>query len=526
MSADEQSGAGRREVAYRVFAAEYNDADFQYTENEADERAPNYVVTPTGARVNRLFLVGVLTEIERVNEEMLRGRIVDPTGAFVVYAGQYQPDALTVLERLDSPAFVAVTGKARTFQPEDADTVYTSVRPESINEVDADTRDRWTVNAARHTLERIATAADALDREERGEELTAVLEADGVDHGLGAGIPLAIDHYGTTSAYLDAVREMAIGAAEVVADRREEAAPLDLDPDGGGHVEVDPAGGPVSVGAGAGDETAEVTPAVGADESTASGDEAVGVSATGDADESSRIEASGPTDESGTLDASGESDAIDEPAETDSEPAETDSEPEETAETIDEMYELDEAERERVETEFGTDFSTGSEIEDPGDADVEPSDSSPETGGSKASDTDEGAIETPSTDSTETGPADHPDADDAGEDHIEPTDEGEESAESDDLEPTDEGEKSAESDDLEPTDAGEESAESDDVDLEDAVVDAMRDLDSGEGAERDAVIEAVSDEHGVDPGEVEDAIQDALMSGTCYEPGDGLLKAI
>ena len=47
-------------------------------------------------------------------------------------------DEMAALERLDPPAFVAVTGKARTFQPEDSDLVYTSVRPESFATVDAD----------------------------------------------------------------------------------------------------------------------------------------------------------------------------------------------------------------------------------------------------------------------------------------------------------------------------------------------------------------------------------------------------
>mgnify|MGYP000737152837 CR=1 FL=1 len=456
MSAEEGGGAGQREVAYRAFAAEYDDADYQYTENEADDRAPNYVVTPGGARANRLFVVGVLTEVERVNEDMLRGRIVDPTGAFVVYAGQYQPDALTALERLDPPAFVAVTGKARTFQPEDAETVYTSVRPESINEVDADTRDRWTVGTARHTLDRAATFADALEREERGEELTAALEAEGVDDGVAAGIPLAIDHYGTTTAYLDALRETAIEAAEVVAGEREEVSPLDLAPDEGGHVDVGV--GSVSVATGTAGETTGTT------EEQASADDP-GTSA--------------PVGDSGS--------SIDEPAEPDSgEPAEPDSEESEGSEaTIDEMYELDEAERERVETEFGTEFSTGSEIEEPGEADIGASEPSGETDEVAAS------------------------ADDSGTDDSrdEPT------------EPPEPIETAGEPD-------GSTEEPADDVDLEDAVVDAMRDLDSGDGADRDAVIEAVSDEHGVDPVEVEDAIQDALMSGTCYEPGDGLLKAI
>jgi len=55
---------GNREVAHRLFAAEFNDATYSYSESD-EERAPNYVVTPTGARVNRLFAIGVLPEVTR-----------------------------------------------------------------------------------------------------------------------------------------------------------------------------------------------------------------------------------------------------------------------------------------------------------------------------------------------------------------------------------------------------------------------------------------------------------------------------
>jgi hypothetical protein len=54
----------------------------------------------------------------------------------------------------------------------------------------------------------------------------------------------------------------------------------------------------------------------------------------------------------------------------------------------------------------------------------------------------------------------------------------------------------------------------------------MAELDDGDGADREAVLAAVVDEYGVDPDAVEDAIQEALMSGQCYEPSEGTLKAI
>ena len=183
MSSSGDSGPGQREVAYRLFAAEFDDCSLSYAESD-DERAPNYVVTPTGLRVNRLFAVGVLTETETINDDTIRGRIVDPTGAFVTYAGQYQPPAQAFLDRTTPPAFVVITGKARTFEPEDSDRVFTSVRPESLSEVEASTRDRWAVSAAEATLERIAICAAALDSGLRGDQLQEALREAGVDDSL------------------------------------------------------------------------------------------------------------------------------------------------------------------------------------------------------------------------------------------------------------------------------------------------------------------------------------------------------
>jgi RPA family protein len=149
------SSAPTREVARRVFAREFNDASYTFKESD-EERAPVYVLLPTGERANRVFLVGTLTETEDVGEdsEYWRGRVVDPTGTFFVYAGQYQPEAAGVLRDLTPPAYVAVAGKPRTYETDEGD-VNVSVRPESISVVEETTRDRWVVETAERTLERI-----------------------------------------------------------------------------------------------------------------------------------------------------------------------------------------------------------------------------------------------------------------------------------------------------------------------------------------------------------------------------------
>jgi RPA family protein len=149
------SSAPTREVARRVFAREFNDASDTFKESD-DERAPLYLLLPTGARANRVHVVGTLTETEDVGEdsEYWRGRVVDPTGTFYVYAGQYQPDAASYLRDAEPPEYVAVVGKPRTYETDDGE-VNVSVRPESITEVDAATRDRWVVETAERTLDRI-----------------------------------------------------------------------------------------------------------------------------------------------------------------------------------------------------------------------------------------------------------------------------------------------------------------------------------------------------------------------------------
>ena len=172
-----------REVAQRVFASEFNDASYTFKESD-DDRAPVYALLPTGEQANRVFFVGTLTETDDVGEdnEYWQGRIVDPTGTFFVYAGQYQPEAASTLRDLEPPAYVAVVGKPRTYETDDG-SITVSVRPESITTVDAATRDRWVAETAERTLDRIDAFDDEANeyarmaREQYGEELSAHREA-------------------------------------------------------------------------------------------------------------------------------------------------------------------------------------------------------------------------------------------------------------------------------------------------------------------------------------------------------------
>ena len=648
------AGPGSREVAYRLFATEFDDSELSYSESD-EERAPNYVVTPTGLRLNRLFTVGVLTEVERLNSDTLRGRIVDPTGAFVTYAGQYQPEAQAFLDSADSPSFVAITGKARTFEPDDADRIFTSVRPESLSEVTADTRDRWTVSVAEATVERLAVVAAALDSELRGDELRAALETAGVDAPLAAGIPRALDYYGTTEAYLEAIRQVAVDALEVVTGERDEVRSVEVAPDEGGSVTLGPlpdvgidlagdatksadaAETPASATSESADSTA--TPDAEADstaadtakpseptaepsepttestesaaepaepttestepttelsepttESTESATEPAEptteptatetttettaeptttaasddsspsdttTTATGDDSSPSNAATESTTVESSMTDTDREPTASSEPATTDDGVTDTDDvgDPVDDAADEPEMYQLDDEEREELESEFGADFSSGNEVDPAGEADIdvpdadelaadaadsEPSDGDTVTAESTTADT----AESPTTDATPTETSDPAESTDTTEtlgsfeDTIDDTAGSAADTESDRLGASDDadGDDSDTAAESDTTAAGSDTAvdsdttaaesEATDIGLEDAAVELMGTLDDGDGADREAVVSALVDDHGVESAAVEDAIDDALMSGRCYEPDDGTLKPI
>lgn len=175
-SSDNNNDGQRRQVAQRVFAREFNDGTNTFKES-SEERAPIYALLPTGERANRVFVVGTLTETEDVgsDSEYWQGRVVDPTGTFFVYAGQYQPEAASILRETEPPEYVAIVGKPRTYETDDG-TTNVSLRPESISIVDANTRDRWVIETSMRTIERVE-ASTSVDGDRDTDEETGSPDA-------------------------------------------------------------------------------------------------------------------------------------------------------------------------------------------------------------------------------------------------------------------------------------------------------------------------------------------------------------
>lgn len=148
----------RRESAKRVFAQEFMESNLTFKESD-DEFAPRFLLTPTGAKCNRIFVVGTMTECDDIgiDSPYYRARVADPTGVFFIYSGQYQPRATQVLSEIEvdilNPPIVAVIGKTNVYETDDA--TITSIRPEDIQTVDRKTMESWIIDCAKQTLKRI-----------------------------------------------------------------------------------------------------------------------------------------------------------------------------------------------------------------------------------------------------------------------------------------------------------------------------------------------------------------------------------
>lgn len=164
-----------REVAKRIFAEELKSSNYSFRDGEDQHQyAPSYLLTPTGAKCNRVFVVGTLTEKDDIggDTEYWRGRVVDPTGSILIYAGQYQPEAAQILANMEAPSYVAVVGKPNLYQTDDGNIII-SLRAESIQRVDKNTRNRWIIDTARRTLERLEALKNAKPVQVSGDFATA-----------------------------------------------------------------------------------------------------------------------------------------------------------------------------------------------------------------------------------------------------------------------------------------------------------------------------------------------------------------
>jgi RPA family protein len=201
--------------AWRIFAYEFNKSTLQV--KAEDGSGPTYVISPTGAKINRLFVVGVLTEVEnvRANEDLWRARVADPTGSFTVYAGKYQSEGAAFFANADVPQFVAVLGRARLYTREDAS--YASIWSNEISNTTETVRNNWVITTAERTLDRLEALKIAQSVGLEGDALRTMLLTSNVTALLADGIIHAWPSYNGSDVMADLVPIIA-SAIDTVAE--------------------------------------------------------------------------------------------------------------------------------------------------------------------------------------------------------------------------------------------------------------------------------------------------------------------
>ncbi len=185
-----------REPAWRVLANEFQ-ASLEEEKGTGD-RAATYVISPLGARMNRVLVVGTLSAPEPVGRDptqaFLRARLTDPTGTFTVTAGGFQPRALAALQRIAEPTAALVVGKAHLYRGRDQ-TVYGSVRAEALRPVAPADYRLALVEAVRQTARRLDLAQRL--RAGKGPLTEEAARADGIPTPWLAGGRAAVSRYPT-----------------------------------------------------------------------------------------------------------------------------------------------------------------------------------------------------------------------------------------------------------------------------------------------------------------------------------------
>jgi len=147
---------GLREPAWRVTTRELELSTVE--ERGQGTRVASYLLSPFGARMNRVALSGTLGAPQAIGRDepssFWRASLVDPLGAVAVTAGSFQPRAMVELRAAPADRPAIVVGKVHRFVGRDG-FASVSVRAEAVRSV-AEADERATLaETLRQTLDRL-----------------------------------------------------------------------------------------------------------------------------------------------------------------------------------------------------------------------------------------------------------------------------------------------------------------------------------------------------------------------------------
>jgi len=189
----------RRQTAIRLFAREFYESSLP--DGGQGEYDPRFVVTKLGAKVNRMFVAGVIERLERRDTErgpMFSGAVRDPTGLHLWSVGSFRPELHIEMEELvarfegGDRFLMACIGKSNHYTTEDGG-FRCRMQMEDYAIIDREIYANWLVETADQTMRRI----DALSKAKSVENTDAnALRDAGVPTDLIDGLGLALNHYG------------------------------------------------------------------------------------------------------------------------------------------------------------------------------------------------------------------------------------------------------------------------------------------------------------------------------------------
>jgi len=181
-----------RQPAIRVFPYELNRSKVLIKKTK-DGRTYNFLLTPLGALVNRVFMVGTIFSKEEITDDLLKVQISNPGSSFYIKAGKFTPGPREKLRKYEEGDFVAVVGKISVFQPEGSNRFLVSITPEEVNKVTNREMVYWIYDTSRKTLMRIRAMRAALDAD--NPTVDSLMEM-GFPRYLAEGVMLALEKYG------------------------------------------------------------------------------------------------------------------------------------------------------------------------------------------------------------------------------------------------------------------------------------------------------------------------------------------
>ncbi len=189
----------RRQTAIRLFAREFYESSLP--DGGQGEYDPRYVVTKLGARVNRMYVCGVVERLERRDTErgpMFSGAVRDPTGLHLWSVGSFRPELHIEMEELvarfegGDRFLMACVGKSNHYTTEDGG-FRCRMQMEDYSIIDRDVYATWLIETADQTMRRIGALGMAQSAETT--DANALRDA-GVPSDLIDGLGLSLNHYG------------------------------------------------------------------------------------------------------------------------------------------------------------------------------------------------------------------------------------------------------------------------------------------------------------------------------------------